>query len=149
MSRWVQLQRCNRRNRVLHDAVRPHWIFEALIPTSQVPTFLGLQGAMMNAHMPRYDRPARTTASSLYYTSSAISEADIIPENDATIHEREDADSLDEVIMAVDMRNGGDVGCSFYVAKEEKLALLSDVRGGGLQIIDARMERLLAKLSCD
>lgn len=70
---------------------------------------------------------------------TAAFEASIRPERDADIDEREDADLLSEIIMAVDMRNGSNVGCCYYVAKDQKLAILSDIRSGGLEIIDACM----------
>ena len=50
--------------------------------------------------------------------------------------EPEDDDSLHEAIMAIDMRNRDSIGCSYYVAREEKLYLLNDVSYGGLDIID-------------
>ena len=59
------------------------------------------------------------------------------PEHDIDIDEHEDADLLNEVIMAVDIRDRGTVGCCYYVAKDEKLSLLPDIRGGGLEVIDA------------
>ena len=65
--------------------------------------------------------------------------ADIRPEHDTDVDELEDVDLLNEVIMAVDMKDRGNVGCCYYVAKDEKIALLSDVQGGGLEVIDARM----------
>ena len=61
----------------------------------------------------------------------------MIPEHDTDIDERENADLLNEIIMAVDMRDKGNVGCCYYVAKDEKLSLLPDVQGGGLEVVDA------------
>lgn len=57
-------------------------------------------------------------------------------ESDADSQEREGNDSLDEVIMAVDLRDKGTVGCCYYVAREEKLYLMEDVKCGGLDVID-------------
>ena len=56
------------------------------------------------------------------------------PQN--TAHELEDDDTLDEVVLTIDMRNRDTIGCSYYVAREEKLYILSDVKYGGLDIID-------------
>jgi DNA mismatch repair protein MSH5 len=42
---------------------------------------------------------------------------------------------MNEVIMAVDMRSGT-IGCSYYIAREEKLCLMQDIKFGGLDIID-------------
>ena len=100
----------------------------------------------VNLQTPNAGRTFAPKASSTYaaarsyrQTSTGPSEADLRPENDADIGEREDADSLNEVIMAVDMKDKGNVGCCYYVARDEKLALLSDVQSGGLEIIDARV----------
>lgn len=49
---------------------------------------------------------------------------------------REDDDSLNEIIMAVEMRERGTVGCAYYVAREEKLYLIEDIKMGNLDIID-------------
>ncbi len=97
----------------------------------------------MNNHRLSYDRRPQAGAGYSHDLSTEVSEADLAPESDASVDEREDADLMNEVIMAVDMRDGGSIGCSFYVAKEEKLALLPDVRGGGLEIIDARMAKIV------
>ncbi|KAL8781285.1 MAG: hypothetical protein Q9194_000480 [Teloschistes cf. exilis] len=50
------------------------------------------------------------------------------PERDADIDEREENDFLNETIMALDLRDRGTVGCAYYVAREEKLYMLEDVR---------------------
>ena len=57
-------------------------------------------------------------------------------EDDAATQEREDNDALNEIVMAVDMRDRGTIGCSYYVAREEKLYFMDDVRFGGLDVID-------------
>ena len=38
--------------------------------------------------------------------------------------------------MAVEMRERGTVGCAYYVAGEEKLYLVEDIKMGNLDIID-------------
>lgn len=67
-----------------------------------------------------------------------ISESADMLEDDAIIQTREVDDSLDQVIMAIDVRDKGTVGCCYYVAKEEKLYLMDDVNYGGIEVIDAR-----------
>lgn len=69
--------------------------------------------------------------------TSEISEAANALEDDANVQDRELDDSLDQVIMAVDMRDKGTVGCCYYVAKEEKLYMMDDVKSGGIEVIDA------------
>ena len=59
-----------------------------------------------------------------------------LAEDDAIIREREDADSLNEIIMGVDMRERGKVGCCYYVAREQKLYLMADVAYGGIEVIE-------------
>jgi DNA mismatch repair protein MSH5 len=56
-------------------------------------------------------------------------------ETDVEIQERENADSMNEVIMAIDMK-GGTIGCSYYIAREEKLCMMQDIKYGGLDIVD-------------
>jgi DNA mismatch repair protein MSH5 len=56
-------------------------------------------------------------------------------------HEQEedsDVDALDEVILAVDMRDRNTVGCAYYVAKDEKLHFMEDVKCGDVETIEAR-----------
>lgn len=49
-----------------------------------------------------------------------------------------DIDALDEIIMAVDIRERKSVGCSYYVAREEKLYLMEDMKLGDVEVIDTR-----------
>jgi DNA mismatch repair protein MSH5 len=37
-------------------------------------------------------------------------------------------DDLEQVIVAIDIRESGTVGCSYYSAQEESLYLLGDIR---------------------
>ncbi|MCJ1249396.1 MutS protein msh5 [Trapelia coarctata] len=69
-------------------------------------------------------------------SSPAPSGAAIEAEDEIAIHEREDNDSLNEVVMALDLRNTDTVGCSFYFAKKETLYLMGDIKFGGLDIVD-------------
>jgi len=63
---------------------------------------------------------------------------DYDPENESQILERESSDDVNQVIMAIDVDNKGAVGCSYYMAREEKLYMLQDVKAGGEAIVDAR-----------
>ena len=60
-----------------------------------------------------------------YLRHQAQANADLDPEDDADVAIREENDSLDEVIMAVDLKERGSVGCCYYVAREEKVCLRS------------------------
>ncbi|OBT67805.1 hypothetical protein VE03_02464 [Pseudogymnoascus sp. 23342-1-I1] len=57
-------------------------------------------------------------------------------ESEAEVQDREDADALNEIIMAIDMRDRGTLGCTYYIAREEKLFLMEDIKLSGLDIVD-------------
>lgn len=63
----------------------------------------------------------------------------------------EDLDALNEVVMAVEMRNNATVGCAYYVARDEVLYLMQDAQLGGKEMIDLRgyREPLLSGMSND
>ncbi|OJZ88221.1 hypothetical protein ASPFODRAFT_184514 [Aspergillus luchuensis CBS 106.47] len=46
-------------------------------------------------------------------------------------------DELEQIVVAVDMKDSGTVGCSYYSALEEKLYLLGDLRHSSKDIIDS------------
>lgn len=81
-----------------------------------------------------------STALSSRAGSTALSDLDVRPENEVDIEEREENDALNEVVMAVDLKERGTVGCCYYVAREEKLYFMEDVKHGGLEIIDTRKQ---------
>lgn len=72
----------------------------------------------------------------LHLTNKEQFDARISIEQDAEINEREEDDLMNEVVMAVDLRNGGTVGCAYYVAREQKLYMTEDVGFGGIEVID-------------
>jgi hypothetical protein len=57
-------------------------------------------------------------------------------EDESAIDEREDADALNEIIMAIDMKERGTVGCAYYVARDEKLFLIEDIKLAEMDIVD-------------
>jgi DNA mismatch repair protein MSH5 len=46
-------------------------------------------------------------------------------------------DDSGHIIAAIDMKDYGTVGCSYYSAEEEKMYLLGDTRSGGMETIEA------------
>lgn len=74
------------------------------------------------------NRAASTAPSSHFHDPEA--------EDDGAIDEREENDSLNEVIMAVDVKGRGNVGCSYYVAREENLYFMEDVKLGELEVVE-------------
>lgn len=70
---------------------------------------------------------------------SSSRDQDVIRANDETeveIQEREDLDALNEIIMAIEMKERGSIGCAYYIAREEKLCLMEDMKMAGLKIVD-------------
>ena len=82
--------------------------------------------------------PRARTGNATSGTSSSVPDV----EDEIALQEREGNDSLNEIIMAVDMRERGTVGCSYYVAREEKLYFMDDVLSGGIEVIDAGKSRI-------
>ena len=82
--------------------------------------------------------PDGSVALTSYSVDDPPLDAGVLAERDAEIFEREDNDSLNEVVMAVDLRDRGTVGCCYYIAREEKLYLIEDVKSGGIEVLDTR-----------
>ncbi|KAE8444261.1 hypothetical protein EG329_000761 [Mollisiaceae sp. DMI_Dod_QoI] len=78
--------------------------------------------------------PSSSVAASSSHREENV-QAEII-ETEDEIQAREDSDAMNEVILAVDMRDRGTIGCAYYVAREEKLCLMEDIKMAGLDIID-------------
>lgn len=51
-------------------------------------------------------------------------------------HEDDD-DVLHETIMAIDVRDRGTIGCCYYVAGEEILYVMQDVKSSELEVVDS------------
>ncbi|EXJ55077.1 hypothetical protein A1O7_08002 [Cladophialophora yegresii CBS 114405] len=47
-----------------------------------------------------------------------------------------DDDFLEQVVMAVDIKEGGKVGCACFIAGEERLLCMEEVIGGGSEIVE-------------
>ena len=106
---------------------------------SSVPRSLQASSPALPALSQRNRVSLRPQSSHTSNITSPRDENDIsaeILESDAETQMREDADAMNEIIMAVDLRDRGTVGCAYYVAREEKLCLMEDIKVGGLDIID-------------
>ena len=71
-------------------------------------------------------------------TPSSVFNSTCDTETEAQASVREDDDALNEVIMAVNIKDRNTVGCAYYVAREEKLCLSQDIKMGGLDVIEMR-----------
>jgi DNA mismatch repair protein MSH5 len=47
-----------------------------------------------------------------------------------------DEELLDHIIVAVDVKESGDIGCAYYVAREERLFCMEDAPKGGTDILE-------------
>ena len=83
-----------------------------------------------------HNRPSNNSS----VRSDSIVPHDIGPEaeGDRAVFEREEDDALNEIVLALDLRSSDTVGCSYYVAREEKLYLMGDMKIGGLEIVESR-----------
>lgn len=61
--------------------------------------------------------------------------------------EQEEESNADEIIMCVDMREIGTVGCCYYESSTGSLHLVEDIKCGGLEVIDT-CEHACANDSC-
>ena len=52
------------------------------------------------------------------------------------VSEEEEADALHEIIMALEMKDNGTVGCAYYVALDEALFLQEDIPMAGMELIE-------------
>ena len=76
----------------------------------------------VSAQAPPITRPA-TPASNLTNVRSAPDDVE---------------ESLDHVIVAIDVKEKGRIGCAYYIAREERLLCMEDVPKGGLDTIERR-----------
>jgi len=81
-------------------------------------------------------RPPTSHIASNAFSHAGLDEQLEDSEAEDDIQRREDADSLNEVIMAIDMKERGTLGCAYYIAREEKLCMIEDIKMAGLDIID-------------
>jgi DNA mismatch repair protein MSH5 len=58
-------------------------------------------------------------------------------EQSAAVDEDNTDETLDNVIMAIDMKEHGTVGCAYYVAREERLFCMEDIVHGGIDAVEA------------
>lgn len=96
-------------------------------PRSQQSRSLGsTQPSAPPSSVPR-NRPSHTNA------------AIVSPDKDDQLQDHSEDEEVDQIIMAIDMKERQTVGCCYYIAQEETLYLLEDVRSGGMEIIETCM----------
>jgi len=104
------------------------------VPRSLQPSSPALPASSQGTRVSLRPASSQSSVNSVRRDENVV-RAEVI-ESDAETQLREDADAMNEVIMAVDLRDRGTIGCAYYVAREEKLCLMEDIKMGGLDIID-------------
>ncbi|KAH9891518.1 muts domain V-domain-containing protein [Xylariomycetidae sp. FL2044] len=117
-------------------------------PQSSRPTASQiLRHAVSRAATPYHSSPRlpiRPPGSRLSLRPSATPSSSAVDHRPSQIlnHEQHDgpfhheADALNEVIMAIDVKENGNLGCVYYVAAQETLYLLEDVAMAGLDLVE-------------
>lgn len=82
-------------------------------------------------------RSLKGDQTNLSQTSSVTREQQIHAEDDAGIEERESEDFLHEVILALDLKNKDTIGCCYYVASDERLYFMGDIKLADMSVVGA------------
>lgn len=85
--------------------------------------------------LPSYPQ-ARTGRISLASRSEALSTPVRHEEYSLDHSEDSEPDVLNEIIVAIDMKENGTVGCAYYVAVDEALFLLQDIPFAGIELVE-------------
>lgn len=68
--------------------------------------------------------------------SSSSSPSVIVEETEGELRAREDADAMNETVLAIDMKDRKTLGCAYYIAGQEKLYIINDIKTAGIELID-------------
>ena len=98
----------------------------------------------ISLHLPS-DRSLLSTPSNVNATNHLAHSTAGPPELDPDdVDDYIENDWKDQIVMAVDVTNRHEIGCCYYLAKEQKLLLMTEIFDGGLEILDSC--RLLTSL---
>lgn len=97
--------------------------------TSSTP-FSGLSTA---ASRIRYAHLSAASRSQSILTNEHASDGAEVQTRSALAHNHDD---ISDIVMAIDMRDRGTVGCAYYVAEQEKLFLVEDMKHASVDMID-------------
>lgn len=103
-----------------------------LIPTHRVPSHKPFSTTKVS-RLSRHTRILKTP-------QSAHSESQLPPNGfsgEFDLESEPDDDTLNEVVMAAELGQKGTVGCCYYLAREETLYFLEDLKLGGVTTVDA------------
>ena len=111
---------------------------QSLIRMSSVPRSVLPSSPRLPA-LSQQSRISLRSGASHFSAASSSRDQDVIrayDETEAEIQEREDADELNEIIMAIEMTKRGSIGCAYYIAREQKLWLMEDIKMAGFEVVD-------------
>lgn len=103
------------------------------------------RGKSQSSLTPRSIRASASTVPCSRQTSLSLPPANIntgrlaseaVASTNGVLPQELDDEDLCQVIMAIDIKDRGTVGCSYYNAQEEKLYILEDIARGGKDIVD-------------
>lgn len=108
-------------------------------PSLTLPLLMrGIPAPWPSATQPKSNSATNSGVSSRFEDRMNVSiSGDDHAESEMEVQAREDADALNEIIMAIEYKSQGSIGCAYYIAAEEKLYMMQDVKFGGLDIIEA------------
>ncbi|CEN62376.1 hypothetical protein ASPCAL09011 [Aspergillus calidoustus] len=86
----------------------------------------------------RNSAPRRSAASTQQTSRLRRAETSSVADNnrESSTTEQPETEDFDQIIAAIDMREAGTVGCSWYSAHEEKLYLMEDIKFSNTEILD-------------
>ncbi|KMU91697.1 hypothetical protein CIHG_09504 [Coccidioides immitis H538.4] len=97
-----------------------------------------LSAAQSHGHsiLPRWSQSRDSTANVSPPAISHATEATAESRQENPISEGGGDDDLCQIIMAIDMKDRGTVGCSYYVAEQKKLYIVEDIEAGGMDVVE-------------
>jgi DNA mismatch repair protein MSH5 len=61
----------------------------------------------------------------------------------------DDDDFLEQIIVAIDVKEKGKVGCAYYVAGEERLLCMEEILGGGVEVVEKCTTTKMSSIQTD
>ncbi|KEF51694.1 uncharacterized protein A1O9_12329 [Exophiala aquamarina CBS 119918] len=98
--------------------------------SSQTETPSSWSTSHRRSENPRPNRSPRSSASDPAHSRNGLPRPNIVSVQDAN------EDFMEQIIVAVDMRDTGTVGCAYYIASEERLLCMEEINGGGVDVVE-------------
>ena len=83
-------------------------------------------------------RPPSTVRSDSLRHSTSSEQAQSLQPPARRGNDVEDDERLELIVMAVDVRERGTIGCAYYIAREERLFCMEEIRGGSDSLLQTR-----------